>query len=614
MRPFRLSFRSTLAPALVGLVGLATVLLPSPPASAAGPRPTVKFVSPVCVNGTGVSFNGTVNWKTSPPGTTTVNWGDGDTALSSFPDWHVYPAAGTYIVTLTATDSHGSGTASTTVTVGPSDATCLYTVSPQPIAEGGTLSALQTAPVVVKVTNPAGKPVPKSVPVWLSFDPAPGGGTAIACCSATGTTVPLATTPNAFTTGFDQPPGEVAVTYTSSASPPDTGSDVITASGVPTPGVGAPASTSYQYSSSPVLFTPPPTIPDDCSVDVSRTLGPWLRDLPSNSTVEPPPGACYQVDEGLSLNFPVGLTINGGTYEDDSATPGNSGGGGTPRGSPVFNVLGGSAVTFNALTIDGANSLGGYTAKMAFAGGIELQGTIGATISDVDITDTFGDGITLDPLRNGSDHKGSGIVNASENVTIAGVSITQPGRMGISFVSVNGASVSDVAVSNVGLDTFDVEADQGNEGTENLTINGCTASSAGAGDFFANGGAGSGKSTGNITVSNCTETQPQAGTAVMVDRPTGTNLRGPIVFDDDTFACGASTSVTCVITDGATVTIENSTLDFPGTLPAENVYDATMGSILSFIDDDVTGYGSLGTYDSTTPPPTISGGTWTPAS
>jgi hypothetical protein len=606
---------------VTALLGLSGMLLGAGPAAAAAKRPTVHFTSTVCVSGLDVSVDGaTLNWRAGPVGTVSVNWGDTHTGAASFPAWHTYAAAGTYTITLTATNSQGSGTAKSTVTVGATSATCRYSVSPQPIAESGTLTGGQSAQATVVVTNAAGKHLGKPEPVWLSFAPAPGGGTATACCTAGDATVALSVTPVALTTGSDEPAGEILVTYTLPPTPPDSGSDIITASPVPDSTDPGSASTSYTYASSAVPFTPPPSIASDCSTDVSQPLGAWLRGLPSNATVDPPANACYQVDEGLPLKFPVGLTIDGGTYENLSAAPSGQNGNGTQRGDPVFNVLGGSALTLENMTIEGVNP-GGYLAKMAFASGIQLQGTQNPTISNVTITATYGDGITLDPLRNDSDHKGSGILSATDNATISNVTINGAGRMGIAFVSVGGASVpgaavSDVSISNVGLDTFDVEADQGDEGSQNITINGCTASTTGAGDFFADGGAGSGKNTGNITVENCTMDQAQAGTTVWVDRPssdTTTNLRGPFLFENDSFDCGASTTVSCVMVSGGNVTISDSSLTFPGTTPAENVYTAAVSTSLTFTNDDATGYGAPGTADSTSTV-TVTGGTWTPAS
>jgi hypothetical protein len=607
-------------------------LVASGPAVAAKKQPTVKFDAPICASGLGVSFNGTINWKSGPVGTASVNWGDGTTTASSFPDWHVYAEPGTYPVTLTVTNTHGSGTATTSVTVGSGTATCVYTASPEPIAEAGTMGSDQSAPVVVKVTNAKGTTIKAQEPVWLSFAPAPGGGTATACCTASGATTPLATTPNMLTTGGNEPAGEVMVTYTTSATPPDSGSDVITAAGVPDAAAGEPTSTGYQYASSPIPLTPPSTIASDCSVDVSKSLGPWLRNLPPNSTVDTQ-GDCYQVDEGLYLDNPAPVTINGGTFENESTTPVSTGNPGTQRGDPVFNVLSGSGLTLENMAIDGANP-GGYLAKMAFASGIQLQGTHDANISNVTITDTFGDGITLDPLRNASDHEGSGILSPTDNATISNVTINGAGRMGISFVSVDVASVTTVNVSNVGLDTFDVEADQGDEGAQGVTIDGCTASNPENSNlqraFFANGGLSSGNNKGSVsvTVENCVMDMAQGNTAVEVLRPTNYNVpRGPFMFVDDTFYCGQGTSTStasCVEVSGGTVTMAGSTFVYPDSSPYENVYSITNGSDLTFTnefsnDTTATGFGGCGasnptgTSDSTSSF-TNTGGTWPPPS
>jgi hypothetical protein len=608
--------------AVVALLGLGLGVLASSPAAAAVKHPTATINAPVCVSGFDVALTGTVNWKTGPVGTVTVNWGDGNTTASAFPDWHVYSSSGTFTITLTASNSHGAGTDTSVVTVGPSSATCVYSVSPQPIAESGTLAAGQATQVVVKVTGANGKVSKKPVPVWLSFAATSGGGQATACCTTTGASVPIGVTPVALSTGGSEPAGEVIVSYTVSGSPPASGSDTVTVSPVPNAADTGSMSTSYQYSSSPVPLTPPASIAADCSVDVSKSLGTWMRNLPDNATVVPPPGACYQVDEGLALKFPVGLTVDGGTYENLSTAPTGSESNGTQRGDPVFNILGGSALTLENMTIDGANP-GGYLAKMAFASGIQLQGTQGVSITNVNTNGTYGDGITLDPLRSGSDHKGSGIISPTTNADISNVTLIGPGRMGIAFVSVNGATVTNADISNVGLDTFDVEADQGDEGTENLTIDGCTASTTGKGDFFADGGASSGMRTGNITVSNCVMNEAQAGTVIWVNRPgTGPTPRGPYLFENDTFECGASTTVACVIAIGGTVTIDGSSFSFPPVVApatsAETVYQAETSASIDFSNDDATGYGTTdtgdpGTVDATSTV-TVSGGTWTPAS
>ena len=369
-----------------------------------------------------------------------------------------------------------------------------------------------------------------------------------------------------------------------------------------------------------VTVSPPSSIAADCSADVSSTLGAWLRSLPAGTTVETA-GACYQVDEGLKLNFPTNLTIDGGTYENLATTPPPPKGHALQRGYPVFNVLGGSGVTFQNLAISGADPTGAYSAAMAFAGGIELQGTSGATIQNVTVTSVFGDGVTLAPLRGGPNHNSGKIVSPVTNATVTGVTVNGAGRMGMTFGSVNGATVTSASIANVGLDTFDVEADQSNEGAENVTIDGCTASSAAnsnyARTFFSNGGVGAGTRTGNVTVENCTMTEPQGTAAIQVLKPgTGKVARGPFLFENDTFQCGqsvSSTLVACVAVSGSDVTVQDSTITFAPTPPAESVYTVTTSSTVTFDDDTVSGYGTLGSVDATSTL-TTTGGTWTPAS
>jgi len=366
-----------------------------------------------------------------------------------------------------------------------------------------------------------------------------------------------------------------------------------------------------------LTVSPPGTIAADCSVDVSSTLSAWLRSQAANTTVDMT-GDCFQVNKGLKLNFPTGLTLNGGTFENLSTMPPPANGHALQRGFPIFNLIGGSGVTFENMTLEGADPTGTYSAKMAFAGGIELQGTADVTMSDITVQGVFGDGVTLAPLRGGKNHNNGKILSSVDTVSMSDLTVDGAGRMGITFGSVNGASVDGFTVSNVGLDTFDVEADQKNEGAENVTIDGCSSSSPATSNFartfFSNGGVGTGPDTGNITVENCTMSEPQGTAALQVLRPgTSAVARGPFLFKDDTFACGQSTSATlvaCVPITGSDVTVEDSTLSFPSPPPSEAVYNVATSSTVAFSNDIVTGYGSVGTVDGTSTV-TVTGGTWT---
>jgi hypothetical protein len=354
--------------------------------------------------------------------------------------------------------------------------------------------------------------------------------------------------------------------------------------------------------------SPPETIPSNCSVDVSHQMQHWLRSLPPDTTVGIAPSACYLVDEGVVLDGARDLTLSGGTWRDDtSPEPGAS----PKEMNAVFWLVGGSGVTVQNLTIVGANP-GGYDPAGAFAAGIRSDGVVGLTVTNVTVDDVYGDGIELAPLR-GSDDMSNVIVNPSENVTITNASIDGAGRQGITLASVNGATISGVTLRRIGINVFDVESDQWGEGALNVTINGCTDQGGNGGLFFANGGLSAGSNyTGNITVENCTMATPDAGDAVLVQSPQlEPHPRGLISFVDDSFQCGSSVYVACVMATDARVAVDNSRLAMPAGTLHEPVYRASEESGLTFATDTVSGYGQLGSADATSSV-SITGGSWTP--
>ena len=172
--------------------------------------------------------------------------------------------------------------------------------------------------------------------------------------------------------------------------------------------------------------SPPASIASDCSVDVSLVLKKWLQSLPAGRTVLMAPGSCYLVDTGIKLVDRQGLTMFGGTFrnESDSVSPGEN-----SKGAAVFTFVGGSDIALEDMHIYGANP-GGYHPRLAFDGGIELEGTNGATIRSDTISDTFGDGVTLAPLRGGADHNSGQILAPSSQVSIRDVTVDGAGRQG----------------------------------------------------------------------------------------------------------------------------------------------------------------------------------------
>jgi hypothetical protein len=372
-------------------------------------------------------------------------------------------------------------------------------------------------------------------------------------------------------------------------------------------GAGTASSNSNDFGAGTVGSAPagsieaPSYINADCHGDVSEALQTWLQGLPSGTIWYSPVGSCYLINHGINLLFPHGITIDGGVFVERWL------GYMSRRG---FNVIGGTDMKFESMTINGPNVNNIWDPQRAFQGGIELQGTAGATISNVRITHVFGDGITLAPLRGSADHNSGRIIRPVTGLTIDKVWIDGAGRQGISPVSVTNATITDVTMHNVDMNGFDFEADQGNEGAINVTINGCNMVNVGS---LANISENAGF-TGPITIENCNMATLDGGTAVYVRSVSDSTENGPVVFTNDNVRCQTRAPVACFqLLNAQDFTVSNSNVTFgPGdvSIATEAVYTASVKTHANFDDDVVTGYGNRGLVwaHSTV---TVTGGTWT---
>jgi hypothetical protein len=341
--------------------------------------------------------------------------------------------------------------------------------------------------------------------------------------------------------------------------------------------------------------SPPNSIAADCSQDVSSAMTSWLASLPANTTVSVPAGACYLVNEGVDLTDVNGLTIDGGTWKDETG----------PSASipytdinAVFWFSGGSDVTVENLSIQGVNP-GGYNEGAAFQAGVRSDGVAGITVTNVTIDAVYGDGVELNVVA-----ANNAIGNTpTTNATISNVNINGVGRQGITLAGVTGASISNVTFADVGQNIFDVEADGYYEGALNVTIDGCTVGNSPGSEFFANEGLGGGTFTGNVTVENCTMQDITAGTTIDIVTPPGDGTRGPYTFANDDLLCSATPYGSCVLVQQANVTIEGTTFNTTqpaGSAYATQLYQATDNS-LAFTNDLVVNGGTVETLGSDPP-------------
>ncbi len=352
---------------------------------------------------------------------------------------------------------------------------------------------------------------------------------------------------------------------------------------------------------------PPSSIDSSCRTDVSEQLQAWLNTLKAGSTWHVRPGACYLVNDGIDIFEPDHLTIDGGTFERTTSETDWS----------TIDVVGGSYTTLEHMRIKGPHMAHTYLAPHAFESGIILTGTISTTLHDISVYDVWGDALTLSPFRAGGRlHDESGdIVRPNEDLTVDGFDVDGTGRAGMGLISVVGATIRNVTMSNIADDDFDLEADQPTEQSRRITIDGCSVAPGGL-LFFSNQGLGDGASTGDVTVENCTMDFEQGGAAILSENERGQpGTRGPFTFEHDVIRCSALAPVACMQLSGTRVTIIDSRILFATLLlpdkPTEAVYSIWHGSTVALIDDTVTGYGRRGTVAPGSRLK-VSGGSWSP--
>jgi hypothetical protein len=216
-------------------------------------------------------------------------------------------------------------------------------------------------------------------------------------------------------------------------------------------------------------------------------------------------GKCYSTQGVLVTASHIGIT--NATFKDPQTTnPGPKAGG----FKSIVQLSGTTGVTLSDLTITGANPTGKYTAKLVNEAGIKLIQTTDTAITNVAVSDTFGDCLEVWALPPGQ-------VRPNTNVTVDGFTANNCGRMLMSPSDVYGMTVSHFTGGASGYAGIDFESDT---------------------KFGA----------GNVTISDST----WSGTIIEE------KLTGPLTFTDDTHGgVGVPVKATAypVIFQGGTLTI-----------------------------------------------------------
>jgi hypothetical protein len=263
----------------------------------------------------------------------------------------------------------------------------------------------------------------------------------------------------------------------------------------------APAAAKPPSQSPSQVYKVPGKIRSDCSVAVEDKLMAFLATVPDGSTVQFAQNGCYGQNGTLVLTNRNRLVLDGRGSEFRALTPGDS-----HRANWRF--IGGSDLTVQNMAVRGSNPGGGYQAGFEWQHGFDVDGVQRMTFSNVQVRETWGDGITL---WHGADSPAcNDDASSTRDVLIQGTTLERIGRQGVAVVDAERVTVQDSAIGPVAWWGVDMEADDACEISRHVTVARNTFGPNGKG-VVANYGPGGDPQVGDLTVTDNVQTAPSGG-------------------------------------------------------------------------------------------------------
>lgn len=246
----------------------------------------------------------------------------------------------------------------------------------------------------------------------------------------------------------------------------------------------------------PSVYNVPKKIVDNCSVPVENQIMSWLATVPNGSTVRFGPGRCYGQDGTISLSGRSGLVIDGQGSEFRALTPG-----GSHRAN--WRLVNGGSLTLSNMAVRGSNPLGSYDPAVEWQHGYSVEGVQGITLSNVQVRDTWGDGVML--WRGAASPACGDDASSARNVVIAGALIERIGRQGLAIVDAENVTLQDSTVGPVAWSNVDIETDDNCEIARHVNV---VRNQFGANRYgvIASVGFGGDPQVGDVTVTDNTQT------------------------------------------------------------------------------------------------------------
>lgn len=199
--------------------------------------------------------------------------------------------------------------------------------------------------------------------------------------------------------------------------------------------------------------------PADCSTDVTESLNAFIAEVPDGATVSFAPDACHRIDGTVEVVDRQGLTFDGNAATFKAIEQGD-------RSRKHWEFTAGGDFTIRDLTVVGANPNGGpegYEAELAFQHGLNFEGVEGVRISNLRVTDVYGDFLRFGKNQ-GKDNRGT------SDVTVTGSRFERGGRQGVSFTAASDITIEGNTFDGVARSVFDIEPNNSEGGAERLRL------------------------------------------------------------------------------------------------------------------------------------------------
>jgi hypothetical protein len=246
------------------------------------------------------------------------------------------------------------------------------------------------------------------------------------------------------------------------------------------------------------VYRVPKKIRDNCSVAVERQIVSWLATVPDGNTAQFGPGRCYGQDGTIALADRKDLVIDGNGSEFRALTPGDD-----HRSN--WRLVNGERLTLMNMAVRGSNPTGEYKAGFEWQHGFSVEGTQGATLSNVKARETWGDGVDI--WRGAYSPACGDDASSARNVVVSGALLERNGRQGVAIVDGEYVTIQDSTIGPVAWSSVDIETDDDCEIARHINVvhNQFGANRYGA---IASVGFGADPNVGDVTATDNTQTAP----------------------------------------------------------------------------------------------------------